>query len=52
MLEYSLTLMDIQYEVADKVVPEHIRSEAIGLRRYVKTLRDAQKPGKFVIPED
>jgi hypothetical protein len=50
MLEYTLTRMDIQYEIAEKVVPEHIRSEATSLARQEKDLRDARKPQKFVTP--
>jgi hypothetical protein len=53
MLEYTLTRMDIQYEIAEKVVPEHIRSEATSLGRHAKNLRYARKPQKFVTsPED
>jgi hypothetical protein len=52
MLDYTLTRIDIQYEIADKVVPEHIRSEATSLGLHEKDLRAARKPQKFVSPED
>lgn len=52
MIEYTLTRIDIQYELAEKVVPEHIRSEVVALIHHEKDLRDAQKPEKFVTPED